>query len=114
MTRTQYLLVKHAFTCTEKGTSSVLSFNSEVTRSLVKKYSIHVAGIAKIEMKHMTFSQLPLAASPTPIERTKKGITTVVRAPGNIDIAIDDSMARLSRSFVSLVERGTIIAWLRE
>ena len=114
MTRIQYLFVKQAFTCIEKGTSFVFSFNSDVTRSLVKKYSIHVAGIAKIEMKHITFSQLPLDAPPTPIERTKNGITTVVRAPGNIDTAIDDSMAKLSRSFVSLVERGTIMAWLRE
>ena len=58
----------------------------------------------------MTVSQEPLAASPTPIWRTSKGIATVVSAPGSMEMAMEDSIARLSRCLVFRVDRGTIMA----
>ena len=110
ITSSQYRLWKQACICREKDVSKAVSANCVVTRSFEKKILNQGCRNRENRKNPHDCQQEPLAASPTPIWRTSKGIATVVSAPGSMEMAMEDSIARLSRCLVFRVDRGTIMA----
>ena len=70
--------------------------------------------MARTDKMPITLSHAPRAPFPTPIKLTNSGMMIVVSIPGKREVAMEVSMARLSRCLLSSVESGTIKEWLSE